>query len=191
MDYMAAAALGTALAADAAAVSVSCAVNSGSHQKIRPGIGTALTFALFQAVMPILGWSIGKVGNGIFAAANHIIAFVILLFLGSKMLWDARSAECQMKSSDIRYGMKEVLILAVATSIDALASGIAIPVSVGAHTAFEILMTSVIIGGITLVLSLLGYLLGMKMKNINVHYALIAGGLILVVMAMKTLFAVV
>ncbi len=176
--------MGAALAMDAAAVSVSCGIGCRSNRG-RYSLLCAMMFALFQFVMPILGWSIGKVGNNFFDNFDHIIAFAILLFLGTKMLFDARSSE-PVGTSTI-YSVRELFLLAIATSIDALTSGITIPVSVGASGVADILITAVMIGWITFLISLSAFFLGSRFSFINVRYARIAGGLMLILISMKTL----
>ncbi len=184
---MSAAALGAALAMDAAAVSVSCGAGC-KYKRLKVCTVTAAFFGFFQLIMPILGWSIGKVGSGVFGAVDHIIAFIILLILGAKMLFDARDKN-DIYECDSLYGIKELFLLAVATSIDALASGIVIPVSVGADTPAEMAITVTMIGLITFALSFLGFFTGSAFSKLKPKYARIFGGLVLILIGMKTLIS--
>ncbi len=183
MDYLSAAALGGALAMDACAVSMTCGLKSrSSNQKM--GLTAAFLFGLFQTLMPLLGWSIGKVESHVFDAFDHIIAFLILLIIGAKMLWDSRKTTEEIGDT---VTLKELLLLAVATSMDAMASGIAIPVTVGADTVQKMLSAVGMIGGITFLMSLGGYGLGKMLGSSAPKYAGIVGGVVLILIAMKTL----
>lgn len=180
MDYVSAAGLGTALSMDAMAVSITCGMN-GRNKKT--AFLTAFLFGAFQMGMPVLGWSIGKVGSDMIAAFDNIAAFSILVFLGVKMLIDS-------KKQDNTLGMevKDIIILAVATSIDALVSGITLPVSVKADTPVYMLEAVLIIGTITFILSLSGYIIGNRFKNAKPVCAGVAGGIMLILIGVKTLF---
>ena len=92
MDFFSAILLGFALAMDAAAVSAVCGLN-GKSNHLSSALITAFTFAVFQTVMPILGWSIGKLGNNFFSFFDDIFAFAVLLFLGVKILFDTKNQD--------------------------------------------------------------------------------------------------
>lgn len=188
MDYLSAVLLGAALAADASAVSVSFGMKYRKNFKgtLKSAFAAAACFGLFQTIMPVLGWSIGKVGRGAFENIDHIIAFVILMILGVKMLFDARKDD---EFSFRSFSFKELFALAVATSIDAMASGIVIPVSVGAVTPFDMFITVLIIGIITLILSFLCFIFGSLFRFLKPKYAEILGGLMLILIGMKTLMS--
>ncbi len=188
MDYVSAVLLGAALAADASAVSVSFGMKYRKNWggTLKTAAVTAACFGFFQMIMPVLGWSIGKVGSSAFESIDHIIAFIILLILGVKMLFDARNDdELSLQS----FSLKALLALAVATSIDAMASGIVIPVSVGAVTPFDLLITVLLIGMITFLLSFLCFLFGSCFRFLKPKYAEILGGLMLILIGMKTLLS--
>lgn len=183
MDYLSALAISLALSMDAMAVSVTCGMNHRKH-KIQRAILTAFLFGIFQMLMPVLGWSIGKVGSGIVAEFDHIIAFLILLFLGAKMILDAKKQDMNQAESD---EIKNLIFLAVATSIDALASGMILPVSVKATTPFYMFQAVLMIGTVTFILSFLGYCAGERFSRIKPQYADIIGGLMLIIIGIKTL----
>ncbi len=184
MDIISAAALGTSLAADAMAASFARGTKSSGSSK-SGAIETAFCFGTFQMFMPLLGWSIGKVGRGMFSGFDHMIAFAILLFLGIKMIADSGRDRTVSSSG----GRKELFILAFATSIDALASGIALPVSVGAVNSADMFAAIGIIGTVTFILSLVGYISGSKLRNGRVRYAGCIGGIMLIIIAVRTLLA--
>lgn len=184
MDIISAAVLGTSLAADAMAASFARGTkNSGSP--VNDAIETAFCFGVFQMLMPLLGWSIGKVGKGMFSGFEHITAFAILLFLGIKMIADS-GRDREVSSSG---GRKELFLLAFATSIDALASGIALPVSVGAVRPADMFSAIVIIGAVTFVLSLAGHISGGRLRSGRIHFAGSIGGIMLIIIAVRTLLA--
>ncbi len=183
MDVLSTAAIGTALAADAMAVSFSRGMKP-YRRRTREAFITALSFGIFQMLMPVLGWSIGRVGSNIVNGFDHIIAFAILLFLGIKMLLDARK---EKPASMGGGGYRELLFLSVATSMDALASGMVLPVSVGADKPVTMFLAVLLIGAITFVLSFAGFCSGSTVKRFKPQFAEMAGGLVLIVIALKTL----
>ena len=93
MDFFSAILLGSALAMDAAAVSAVCGMDQ--KQNFFPSaLITAFTFALFQTAMPILGWSVGKLGNNFISQFENIFAFAVLLFLGINNKHMVQLIEC-------------------------------------------------------------------------------------------------
>lgn len=180
MDYVSASVIGMALAMDAMAVSITCGMNGKNKSS---EFLTAFLFGFFQMLMPVLGWSIGKVGSDIITAFDNITVFAILLFLGIKMLIDSKRQDYS-----VDFSFKNLIILAVATSIDALASGITLPVSVRANTPLYMLETVLIIGTITFILSLLGYIIGNRFRKARPVYAGMTGGIMLILIGIKTLF---
>lgn len=183
MDYLSALGLGMALAMDAMAVSVACGMANREHQK-NHAVQTAFLFGLFQMAMPILGWSIGKVGGGMIDSFDNIIAFGILVFLGLKMLRDAKSQDFVSMPLN---GIRDMLVTAAATSVDAMASGVVLPVSVKAVSAVQMLEAVTMIGIVTFVLSLAGYAAGRQLSRIKPRYAGMAGGIVLILIGIKTL----
>lgn len=185
MDFISAAAIGCALAADAAAVSISCgAVSKGKN--LKPAFISAITFGIFQMLMPIFGWSIGEVGKSIVGSCDNFLAFAILLFLGAKMIYDAA------KNSDEDFcvngfKLKSIIYMAFATSIDALASGIILPSAVKANKPVEMFAAVLIIGVITFCFSLAGFFLGKSFSFLSPKTARSLGGAVLILIAIKTL----
>lgn len=181
MDLLSAAALGTALAMDAMTVSVIYGMNVHGS-RVKGSLVTAGTFAFFQMFMPILGWSIGKVGIPMLSGREKIAAFAILVFLGVKMIIDSRS-----KNKTCTGGAKGLLLAAVATSIDALASGIVLPVSVGAVNGADVFCAAAIIGAVTFAISFGGYFFGSVFRRVDPVIASAVGGAILILIGIKTL----
>ncbi|MDD3230719.1 MAG: manganese efflux pump, partial [Oscillospiraceae bacterium] len=132
MDYSSLIGIAVGLSMDAFAVSIT---NGAITRNAKPAfaIKLAATFGIFQAVMPIIGWLVGKAGENMINAVDHWIALILLSVIGIQMLREAHS--CQQGSVDCLQDdipLKTLLSLAVATSIDALATGILLPSAVGA-----------------------------------------------------------
>lgn len=185
LDVFAALSLGAALGCDAAAVSISCAL--AGQPKLRAVSMYALSFGLFQTVMSVLGWSIGKVGSSAFFKYDHILSFGILLALGIKMLYDSA-----VSKRDINIkpdNLKQVLLLSLATSIDALASGVTLNVTVNAINAFYMLISVLIIGAVTFVMSFSTFFLCRTFAFLKPCHAELSGGVVLIIIAIKTLLS--
>ena len=146
----------------------------------------ALFFGGFQALMPFVGWSIAKIfgENQYFDRFDHWIAMGLLLFIGGKMAIESFKGE----NDDCCgcFDIKELFILAIATSIDALAAGIAIYVD-GVDSIFKILIAISIIGITTFVLSAIGVVIGHKFGAVYKSKAELAGGIILILIGIKIL----
>jgi putative Mn2+ efflux pump MntP len=168
--------LALALAMDAFAV----ALTQGA--KFRPGLrgGTAiaLTFGVFQALMPLAGWVIGAVALLYIEAVDHWIAFGLLTFLGVRMLGGHVGDE---EASHALTG-RALLLAGVATSIDALAAGITLPT-----LSVEPLLAVALIGVITAVMSAGGVALGRVAGDRFGEWAERAGGVILIALGCKIL----
>src|SRR5678816_1975814 len=151
-------ALAVGLAMDATAVS---AARGMAVPKIRPRhvALVALFFGGFQALMPVVGWLVGSRIGPLVEAWDHWIAFVLLAAVGAKMLWESRDPKMAAanRSEDDLFGLRVMLVLAVATSIDALAVGITLPM-LDAPFALSV----VTIGVTTAVMCVAGLLLGRR-----------------------------
>jgi len=168
--------LAVALAMDAFAV----ALTQGA--KFRPswrgGAAIALTFGVFQALMPLAGWVIGAVALIYIEAVDHWIAFGLLTFLGVRMLGGHVGEE---EAAHALTG-RALLIAGVATSIDALAAGITLPT-----LAVEPLLAVALIGIITAAMSAGGVALGRIAGDRFGEWAERAGGVILIALGCKIL----
>jgi putative Mn2+ efflux pump MntP len=193
--------IGLSLSMDAFAVSVSSGV---SIRKLRVfhAVRASLLFGFFQFIMPVTGWFLGKTFSSYIQAFDHWIAFVLLAFIGGKMIreaWQnagqtagsgaaepAENTETESRArsevyADIR-SFRILLTLAVATSIDALAAGF----------SFSILNQGIwgpaaLIGGITFVVSLTGFEFGRRIGLAFERGAQTLGGLILIGIGIKIL----
>lgn len=183
MDVLSAFAAAVSLAADAMAVSVCCGLKSSSNYK-KTALVTAIMFGFFQMLMPVLGWSIGRVGSEALGSGQRIAAFIILLMLGIKMLFDSRKDQTTGISV---ITLKELLLFSVATSIDALALGAVLPVAVGADTPLHLALSVMMIGAVTFILSFGGFHFGRKFRRFRPSHAEIIGGIILIILGIKVL----
>lgn len=139
-----------------------------------------LFFGGFQALMPILGYFCGNVIASIVEALASIIGFVLLLLIGCNMIRESLSSEGEEVSDE--FSLKEVTLLAIATSIDAFAVGITI-----ALLKDPILISSVIIGIVAFAFSIAGIFIGRKIGDYVGDKFQILGGVILILIGIKIL----
>ena len=172
-----------ALSMDAFAVSV-CKGLGMRRMRYDQALVISLSFGVFQALMPLIGWLLGTSFSRYIQAFDHWIAFVLLAFLGGKMLWDVfhEKEDGEQESAERRLDHRELFMLAIATSIDALAVGIAF-----ACLDVNIWSSISIIGVTTLVISFAGVWIGNRFGNRFQKKAEIAGGLVLILIGVKIL----
>ena len=143
----------------------------------------ALFFGGFQAIMPLIGWILGKQFESYITAFDHWIAFILLLIIGGKMIFEVIKDDNNNENEESdKLNLKELLLLAIATSIDALAVGITF-----AFLQVRILPSITIIGVTTFGFSLLGVIIGNKFGSKYKNKATLAGGIILVLIGIKIL----
>lgn len=154
-------------------------------KKLRWGQGLviALFFGGFQLLMPLAGWILGKQFERYITPIDHWIAFLLLAYIGGKMIWEslhgAEETECP---TDPKLKWSELIVLSVATSIDALAVGITF-----AFLQVSIVPAVVEIGLTTFALSMIGVLVGHRFGTKLQHKAELAGGIVLVFIGLKIL----
>ena len=150
---------------------------------------SAILFGLFQALMPLIGWG----ALHFFAARLEVygcwVAFALLLFVGLRMIREAFRSPAEPSSIHPRSLVTQ-LVLAVATSIDALAVGASMAVT-GYHTIHSLILPLIIIGLGSLLLSLLGHALGIRFgAAVSRHFrAELFGGIILIAIGLKILLS--
>jgi len=171
--------LALGLAMDAFAVSMS------SGTTIRPfrlndALKLAIFFGGFQALMPVLGWLGGSAVSIFVSDYAPWIAFGLLVFIGGKMIYEALYGSPEGKVSSLSYSV--LFVLAVATSIDALAVGISF-----AFLKTPILEPVIIIGCVTFLMSFCGAVLGYRIGHFFENEVEILGGLILIGLGGKIL----
>ena len=173
--------IGVGLAMDAFAVSI-CKGLAMRKMNYRQAIIIAGFFGVFQALMPALGYLLGTTFANKIAIIDHWIAFILLALIGLNMIKESRETDecetCQDESLDL----KELLMMGIATSIDALAVGITF-----AFLKVEILQATLIIGITTFVLSLIGVVIGNMFGSRFKSKAELTGGCILILIGLKIL----
>ncbi|MDL2254153.1 manganese efflux pump MntP family protein [Ruminococcaceae bacterium OttesenSCG-928-I18] len=173
--------LALGLAMDAFAVSVS---NSMCFKNLsrRWAYTAALCFGLFQGIMPTIGFFAGRLLGRWIGAIDHWLALVLLGFIGGKMLFEGIRALRRPESCPASpvYGLRMMLVQALATSIDALAVGISF-----AALSVNILWAACLIAAITFACCAIGSELGRRFGALLGDWAQIFGGLLLVTIGLK------
>ena len=176
--------IGVGLSMDAFAV----AVCKGLGMKMvnwRHAFVIALMFGGFQGLMPLIGWALGSQLTSLIEPVDHWIAFILLVFIGGKMLWDAFRGDdgCETCGcAEEKLDMRELLMMAVATSIDALAVGVTF-----AFLGVNVMAAVVVIGVTTFALSFVGVVVGNRFGARFEKPATVAGGVVLVLIGLKIL----
>lgn len=161
------------LAMDAFAVSLGIGA-TGQANRPRSIFRLSFHFGLFQALMPVLGWWAGSTVAHYIASVDHWLALALLSFVGVRMIRAALDPEGEAHVSDPSRG-RTLIMLAVATSIDAFAVGLSL-----AMLKVEIWYPAAVIGVVTGSLSLLGLLLGGRLGKVFGKRMELLGGLILI-----------
>ncbi len=167
------------LGMDAFAVSI-CKGISMSKMNWKKAIIIGLYFGIFQALMPVIGFTLGKAFENLVTSIDHWIAFGILLIIGIKMIIDAFKEDNVSVNDSVNW--KVMIILAIATSIDALAVGITF-----AFLQVNLLLAISIIGIITFILCVIGTKIGNNFGNKFENKAEILGGIVLIFIGVKIL----
>ena len=178
--------IGVGLSMDAFAVSI-CKGLSMQKVKKRDVFIIALFFGGFQALMPFIGWFLGRGFESYITSIDHWIAFILLSIIGGKMLIDGIKAEDDEDEGEFKLDLKELFLLAIATSIDALAVGITF-----AFLNYPIVECMSIIGCTmsvctTCIISFISVYICKVFGSKYEHKAEIAGGIILIVIGLKIL----
>ncbi len=180
MDLLTIIVIAVGLAMDSFAVSVTSGM-AMRNPRIYTALKISLFFGLFQAGMPIIGWSAGLGVIEFISGFDHWMAFGILVVIGCKMLYE--SIKIDPKKKEINYrSVYFLLILSVATSIDALVVGLSL-----AFLRFSIVPPITIIGIVTFLLSFLGVFTGNRFGRFFGQKIETLGGLILVGIGIKIL----
>lgn len=145
----------------------------------------ALFFGGFQGLMPFIGWVLGKQFEAYITDYDHWIAFVLLAFIGGKMIYEALKGDEEEECCCNDFSIKDVFVLAIATSIDALAVGITFAtLKMGlAETGFAVLLIAAVTFGFSYAGVAIGHRFGARFKS----KAELAGGAILVLIGLKIL----
>lgn len=169
------------LSADAFAVSLTSGLLI-KHIKINKALKIALFFGGFQALMPLIGWVAGLTFRDLLADFDHWVAFALLGLLGGKMIYESLTSD----DDERRFNPLDtytLLVLAIATSLDALAAGLGLAV-----IKTSIVLAVTIVGAITFSFCFIGVFIGHKFGNLFSKKIEIIGGLILISIGSKILF---
>ena len=180
MDLLTLLTLAVGLAMDAFAVSI-CKGLAMREKVLKKGIIVGLWFGGFQALMPTIGFFLGTQFKDQITSIDHWIAFVLLGLIGINMVKEALSKD--EEQADDSIAVKEMFMLAVATSIDALAVGITF-----AFLNVHIVSAALMIGVCTFLISFAGVKIGNIFGTKYKSKAELAGGIILILLGFKILF---
>jgi putative Mn2+ efflux pump MntP len=182
MEFWSVLLLAVGLAMDAAAASATRGLLI-DRIRLRHVLAVAIAFGGFQAAMPALGWALGAQLGPALEAWDHWVAFALLAAIGGHMLWEARGhTDGERAAGPNPFGAKVMLVLAVATSIDALAAGISLPI-----LRAPLLSSVVIIGAVTVLLSIAGLFAGRRFGALLGRRLDLLGGVVLIALGTKVL----
>ena len=139
-----------------------------------------LYFGGFQAIMPTLGFFLGAAFQSLITSIDHWIAFALLVIIGGGMIKESFDDDSENKNNDVSF--KTMIVLAIATSIDALAVGITF-----AFLNVNLVLAVSLIGIITFILSIVGTKIGNRFGDKYERKAELVGGIILVLLGVKIL----
>lgn len=169
------------LAMDAFAVSLGVGT-SGSANSLRTIFRLAFHMGLFQGLMTFLGWLAGSSIANLISSVDHWIALGLLAFVGIRMIRSGLDPDAELHSNDPSRG-GTMVVVCIAVSIDAMAVGLSM-----AFLDIEVVTPSIVIGVITLLLSLVGLLAGSRLGERFGKRMEVLGGLILVGIGLRILF---
>lgn len=177
--------IGVGLSMDAFAVSI-CKGLGMTKVNRKQALTIGLYFGGFQALMPFIGYMLGIRFGKYITSIDHWIAFILLGFIGGKMVYEAvkEKDDDAVVEKDLALNQGEMLLLAIATSIDALAVGIMFAFT---YDSLNIYWAIAIIGLTTFVLSIIGVIVGNFFGNKYKKKSEIAGGIILILIGVKIL----
>lgn len=174
--------LGVGLAMDAFSVSLANGLNEPKMKK-KKMTAIAGVFAIFQFLMPIIGWVCVHTVLQYFQAFEKAvpwIAFALLLFIGGKMLYEGIKGQDEIKP---KVGIIALLVQGIATSIDALSVGF----TIASYTVQMALLAGLVIAVITFAICLLGVFIGKKFGTVFAGKATVLGGAILIIIGVEIL----
>ncbi len=172
--------LAVSLSMDAFAVSI-CKGLSMKKATVKAGVICGVWFGGFQAIMPLVGYFLGTMFAAAIEAVDHWIAFGLLAVIGINMLKEAFGSECEAHDADL--SAKTMFVMAIATSIDAMAVGISLAMAGNVN----IFLAIALIGTVTFGLSAVGVKVGNVFGSRFERPAQASGGIILILLGLKIL----
>jgi len=181
MDILTVIILAIGLSMDSFAVSIGCGL---TEQKISFGHAAKISFSLafFQGILPVAGWYMGTEVKAYVENFDHWIAFLLLLFLGGKMIYESFDKGVGGKMNNI-YSWKHIITLSIATSIDALVVGFTYALA----SSRNIFGGALIIGAVTFFFAMLGIRIGKDVGCSLGPKVELLGGVILIGIGLKVL----
>ena len=173
---------GLGLSMDAVAASISSSTTAARRVGWAQAFKMAAFFGIFQALMPALGYACGLAFRGWFESVDHWVAFTLLGLIGAKMIHESRRGEDVTDSRSDPFSTHQVLLLSVATSVDALAAGLSFSL-----LGVSLLMTVTVIGVVTFALCLPAVWLGKRLGVVMAKRAELFGGIVLIALGLKIL----
>ncbi len=167
------------LSMDAFAVAIAAGGNIRERRTIQ-ALRIGGSFGSFQMIMPLIGWLLGSTLRPLIAAFDHWIAFGLLALIGLKMIHESMGSSCAREERPLTS--RRLLVLSLATSIDALAVGLSF-----AFIDYPILTAAVIIGAVTFLISAAGVFIGYAFCCLWGRRAELIGGAILILIGLKIL----
>ena len=180
MDILTLLFIALGLSMDAFAVSITSGITI-KEQRLNHALRIGLFFGSFQALMPLIGWLAGLSLRDLISGVDHWVAFGLLSLIGGKMIYGATKIGSDKKDAN-PLSVFVLLILSIATSIDALAVGLSF-----AFLKISVATPIIVIGFVTFVLSFLGVLVGNKLGHFFEKKMEIVGGLVLIGIGIKIL----
>lgn len=182
MDLITPVLIGIALSMDCLAVSLAIGTSTKKNL-LKTALIIALCFGGFQGGMTLLGWAAGTGLTVLIAGFDHWVAFLLLAIIGAKMIHEGlETTEDEENIRVLRFA--PVMVLSLATSIDALAVGVSF-----AFLHMSVLVPALIIGLVAFLFSFAGVMTGMQLKSVLGKRIEIAGGLILIVIGLNILLS--
>jgi manganese efflux pump family protein len=180
MSFLSLLVIAISLGMDAFSVAISIGAVSRALS-IGPAMRLSSSFGLFQFFMPVAGWFAGTTVVHLIAGYDHWVAFGLLAYVGGKMIMDSFNEKENSRESDPTKGWT-LIILSVATSIDAFAVGLSF-----AFLQIPIIYPSIIIGIVAFIMTMIGILFGGRLGKVIGKKAEFVGGIILIGIGVKIL----
>jgi putative Mn2+ efflux pump MntP len=178
MDLLLPLLIGIGLSMDCLAVAIAIGAAQPAQRKRNAAI-IALSFGVFQAFMTLVGWGTGQWFSGWIISIAPFVAFLLLVAIGIKMILGSRNDQ-EEKEKDVVMQIVPILLLSLATSIDALAAGISL-----AFLDLPVAGPALVIGAVAYLFSFTGVLLGSRLHEILGRRVELLGGLILIAIGIK------
>ena len=183
LDFLSILVIAVGLSADCFAVAFSGSIAMRAISLFQV-VRASLSFGIFQALMPVLGWLVGRTVVDLIADYDHWLAFALLTVIGGRMIWKSfHSEDSRTAGADITKGIV-LVTLSIATSIDALAVGLTF-----AFLEVNIVLASSTIGVVAFAATAIGFLSGRKAGRLIGRRAEAIGGIILVGIGLRILLA--